>query len=61
MWIFHTMERIGRVSENPFEGSPNDVPISSMSRGMEIDMREMLGEDQETIPEPIGPIRDTLM
>ncbi|MCV6629506.1 MAG: hypothetical protein OIF50_06570, partial [Flavobacteriaceae bacterium] len=24
-WIFHTMERIGRTGENPFEGTSNDV------------------------------------
>ncbi len=60
-WVFHTMERIGRVTENPFEGSANDVPISSMSRGMEIDMRQILDEDPASIPEPIGPIHDTLM
>lgn len=53
MWVFHTIERIGRVSENPFEGSANDVPITTMARGVEIDLREMLGEDPETIPPPI--------
>lgn len=55
MWIFHTMERIGRVSENPFEGNPNDVPITTMSRGIEIDLREMLDEDPEQIPPPFEP------
>ena len=30
-WVFHTMERIGRVGENPFEGSGNDVPISTIA------------------------------
>ncbi len=39
------MERIGLVGENPFEGSANDVPISTMSRGIEIDLREMIDED----------------
>jgi len=53
MWVFHTMERIGRVSENPFEGTPNDVPITTISRGIEIDLREMLDEDPSTIPPPI--------
>lgn len=52
-WIFHTMERIGRVGENPFEGSANDVPISTIARGIEIDLREMLDEDQENIPAPL--------
>lgn len=59
MWIFHTMERIGRVSENPFEGTPNDVPITTISRGIEIDLREMIDEDPESIPAPIEPQHDT--
>jgi len=45
-WVFHTMDKIGESSENPFEGSPNDVPITAMSRGIEIDLREMLGEPE---------------
>ena len=61
MWVFHTMERIGRVSENPFEGTPNDVPITTISRGIEIDLREMLDEDPESIPGPIEPQYDTQM
>lgn len=49
-WIFHTMERIGRTGENPFEGTANDVPISTISRGIEIDLRQNLGESKEEIP-----------
>ncbi len=49
-WIFHTMERIGRTGENPFEGSANDVPISTIARGIEIDLRQNLGEAKDTIP-----------
>jgi putative membrane protein len=49
-WVFHTMERIGRTGENPFEGTANDVPISTISRGIEIDLREMLDEEKEHIP-----------
>lgn len=41
-WIFTTMERIGESSENPFEGSANDVPITAISRNIEIDLWEML-------------------
>jgi putative membrane protein len=59
MWVFHTMERIGRVSENPFEGTPNDVPITTISRGIEIDLREMLDEDPATIPPPIEAQHNT--
>ncbi len=49
-WMFHTMERIGRTGENPFEGTANDVPISTISRGIEIDLRQNLGEDKTVIP-----------
>ena len=59
MWVFHTMERIGRSSENPFEGTPNDVPITTIARGIEIDLREMLDESPATIPAPIEPKYDT--
>ena len=50
-WVFHTMERIGRTGENPFEGTANDVPISMIARGIEIDLRQNLGEANEDIPE----------
>ncbi|QHI34709.1 hypothetical protein IMCC3317_00520 [Kordia antarctica] len=49
-WVFHTMETIGENTENPFEGSPNDVPITDMSRGIEIDIRELI--DDTDIPAP---------
>lgn len=57
-WIFHTMERIGRVGENPFEGSANDVPISTIARGIEIDIREMIDEDKNEIPDPLPEVHN---
>ena len=50
IWIFFLMEKIGDYSENPFEGTYNDVPITSIARGIEIDLREMI--DDENIPGP---------
>lgn len=58
-WVFHTMDKIGESSENPFEGSPNDVPITAMSRAIEIDLREMLGERE--IPVSLQPVNNILM
>ena len=55
MWTFYTLEKIGRAGENPFEGTANDVPITTIARGIEIDMREALGEDPATIPRPLEP------
>ncbi len=58
-WVFHTMEKIGENTENPFEGGPNDVPITNMSRGIEIDIRELI--DDVNIPEPYVWKNDIIM
>jgi putative membrane protein len=58
-WVFHVMERIGESTENPFEGGANDVPISNISRTIEIDLREML--DESDIPPAITPINNILL
>ncbi|HSF52474.1 MAG TPA: bestrophin family ion channel [Algoriphagus sp.] len=50
IWIFFLVDRIGDYSENPFESAYNDVPISSISRVIEIDLLEMLNE--KDIPQP---------
>ena len=57
-WIFTTLEKIGESTESPFEGSANDVPITAMSRAIEIDLREMLHEDE--IPEALKPMNNIL-
>jgi putative membrane protein len=57
-WVFHTMDKIGESSENPFEGGPNDVPITALSRTIEIDLREMLGES--SLPAAIQPRNNIL-
>lgn len=58
-WVFLVLEQIGEVTENPFEGGPNDVPITQISRNIEIDMREMLGETE--LPEPAKAVNDIVM
>jgi putative membrane protein len=55
------MERVGDVSENPFEGMSNDVPITTISRGIEIDIREMIRENKEDIPKAHPQYQDTQM
>jgi putative membrane protein len=50
IWLYFLVDRIGDYSENPFEAAYNDVPISSIARTIEIDLREML--DEENIPAP---------
>lgn len=58
-WVFHTMEAIGENTENPFEGGPNDIPITDMSRGIEIDIRQLI--DDTDIPEPYVWKNDIVM
>jgi putative membrane protein len=53
IWVFFLMEMIGDYSENPFEGTYNDIPISAISRSIEIDLREMINDTD--IPKPITP------
>jgi putative membrane protein len=52
IWVFNTMLRIGLAGENPFEGSPNDVPISNIARGITRDILQIIEEDANSIPEP---------
>lgn len=52
-WMYTSLGRVGESTESPFEGSPNDVPISQMCRTAEIDLREMLGETD--CPPPLEP------
>lgn len=47
-WVFYTMEMIGDYSENPFEGSFNDVPITDISKKIETDIMEMM--DMKDLP-----------
>ena len=58
-WIFNTMEIVGASSENPFENAINDVPITTICRTIEIDLREMLGETD--LPPKLEPVHDILM
>lgn len=58
-WVFWTMEMIGDYSENPFEGLYNDVPITSMARGIEIDIRQML--DETDLPEALQAVGEFKM
>ncbi len=57
-WVFLMMELVGDYSENPFEGLGNDIPMLALCRTIEIDLKEMLGEE---LPKPIEAVNDVLM
>jgi putative membrane protein len=58
-WVYTSLEQVGESTENPFEGSANDIPISQMSRAVEIDIREMLGETD--LPAALKPQNDIVL
>ena len=51
-WVFFALENAGEHSENPFEGGPNDVPITDLCRNIEIDIRQLI--DDDGIPEKLS-------
>lgn len=52
-WVFLTLERVGENTENPFEGGANDVPVTAISRTIEIDLLEMI--DAAEVPKAKKP------
>ncbi len=56
--IFLALDRIGRDLESPFANTEHDVPVSAITRTIEIDLRQMLGE--ENVPKPLAPIGNVL-
>lgn len=57
-WIFFVTERVSASMEDPFEGDVTDVPISTICRNIEIDLRQMMATDEA--PAPLTPIDKAL-
>lgn len=54
-WMYTSLAQVGESTENPFEGSANDVPISTLCAALERDLRSMLGETvKDATPETIA-------
>jgi putative membrane protein len=49
--MFLALDKIGRDLEAPFENSPFDVALTAISRTIEIDLKQMLGE--KDVPKPL--------
>jgi len=58
-WMYASLDQVGESTENPFEGGANDVPISQISRLVEIELREMLGETG--LPPLLRPQNDIIL
>jgi putative membrane protein len=57
-FIFLTLDKIGRDLEDPFDNTIHDIPLTSITRIIEINLRQMLGETDT--PAPTTPVDDVL-
>ncbi len=57
-FIFLALDKIGRNLEDPFDNTMHDIPLTSITRTIEINLRQMLGETN--LPEPLVPVDDIL-
>lgn len=53
-WMYFALDLVGESTSNPFEGNANDVPISQISRDLEIELRARLGDSD--LPPALPPV-----
>lgn len=58
-FLFFYVEWIAYIMQNPFENGPNDIPMTSMSRNIEINLLQLIAADK--IPEKILPKNGVVM
>ncbi|NIJ54952.1 bestrophin family protein [Dyadobacter arcticus] len=58
-FLFFYVEWIAYILQNPFENSPNDIPMTSLSRSIEINLLQLIEADK--IPEKILPKNGVIM
>ncbi len=57
-YAFLGLDAIGGEIEHPFGHDPNDLPLSALTRTIEIDLRELLGETD--LPPPLAAVDGVL-
>ena len=57
-FIFMALDQIGRDLENPFENLPHDISLTAISRTIDINLKQMVGEKE--LPEPVAPVNGIL-
>lgn len=58
-WMYASLEQVGQSTENPFEGSANDVPITQICRKIEVELMQMIGEPNP--PPLLEPENDIIL
>jgi ion channel-forming bestrophin family protein len=49
--IFLAIERVAVLLQDPFENNPSDIPVSTIAKKIEIDLKQMMGD--RNLPEPL--------
>ncbi len=57
-FMFLALDQIGRNLEDPFEGTNHDIPMLAITRVIEIDLLQTMGETD--VPRPVVPERGVL-
>ena len=58
-FAFLALDQIGRDLEAPFENLPNDIPLTDITRTIELNLKQLLGDS--VTPEPLVPVNGVLM
>jgi putative membrane protein len=58
-YTFFGLDAIGEQIEDPFDRLPNDLPLDTLCRSIEINLLSLLGEDE--LPQPLLPENGTLL
>jgi putative membrane protein len=58
-FVFYILHKLGDRTEDPFDNRVTDTPMSALSRTIEIDLRQQLGETET--PPPLKPVDGVLM
>lgn len=53
-YVFFTIQSLGQTLVNPFEKMPSAIPLDQISRTIEINLLQMLGEKK--VPEPVESV-----
>ena len=53
-YAFYGLDAVGSEIENPFGYDPNDLPLTTLSRMIEVNLRQRLGEDE--LPPLLQPV-----
>ncbi|WP_143960541.1 bestrophin family protein [Litoribacter populi] len=51
--VFFLLEKAASHLQDPFENKPNDTPVTAIARTIEVNIKQLLGE--EKVPAPIKP------